>query len=51
MSNTEKIEGAICLIAEMTNDNNIDNLICHAISTGYDIDAYEEENLLVEGMC
>lgn len=43
MSNMEKIEGAISLIAEMKDDNNIDNLICHAIKSGMDIDIYEGE--------
>lgn len=42
MSTMEKIEGAISLIAEMKDDNNIDNLICHAIKCGIDIESYEE---------
>lgn len=43
MSNMEKIEGAISLIAEMKDDNNIDNLICHAIKSGMDIEKYDRE--------
>lgn len=43
MSNMEKIEGAISLIAEMKDDRNIDSLICYAIESGIDIEDYDEE--------
>lgn len=50
IDNLRDLKGAISLIARFDteeDDKTIDNLICHAISTGLDIEQYiDEENLL-----
>lgn len=54
MCNLKELKGAISLIAKfdtLEDDNQIDNLICHAIKIGIDIDIEEDsfqESYLLE---
>ena len=46
MSNIRDLQGAVSLIAKFDtaeDDKQIDSIICHAITSGLDIEAYEEE--------
>lgn len=41
-NNIKELKGAISLIAQFEDDKTIDNLICHAINNGLDIEMYDE---------
>lgn len=49
IDNLKDLKGAISLIARFDteeDDKTIDNLICHAINTGLDIEQYNDDILL-----
>ena len=49
VDNLKDLKGAISLIAKFDteeDDKTIDNLICHAIKTGLDIEQYNDDILL-----
>ena len=48
--NINNLKGAIFLIAKFDteeDDKTIDNLICHAINTGLNIEQYEDDDILL----
>lgn len=50
IDNLKDLKGAISLIARFDtkeDDKTIDNLICHAINTGLDIEQYEDDYILL----
>ncbi len=50
INNLKDLKGAISLIAKFDteeDDKTIDNLICHAINTGLDIEQYEDNDILL----
>ena len=50
IDNLKDLKVAISLIARFDteeDDKTIDNLICHAINTGLDIEQYEDDDILL----